>query len=106
MARHSGVGIGPLLRATPGIPSEMRDFMSGIDLIITLNPTGGVIPLKAGDQLFVGPPDTEEHKDMKFVFEIAINELGVSECKPIVETLVAFRDRVSDIVNAFKPCLR
>ena len=103
VAQHGGVGIGPLLMSTPGIPAEMRELMKGISL--TLTPKGNVIPLKAGDQLFIDLPDAEEHKDMKFCFEITLNEPGVIEGKPIMETVMAFRDRISDIVNSFKPCL-
>ena len=104
MARPSAIGIAPLLMSTPGIPAEMRELMQGIDLALTLTPTGNIIPLKAGDQLFDDLPDAEEHKDMEFCFEITLNEPGVVE-HPIVETVMAFRDRISDIVNSFKPCL-
>ena len=105
MARHGGVGIAPLLMSTPGISAEMRELMKNTDLTLTITPTDNVISLKAGDQLFTDLPDAEEHKDMKFYFEITLNEPRVVEGKPIVETIMTFRDRISDIVNAFKPCL-
>jgi hypothetical protein len=42
---------------------------------------------------------------MNFRFNIAVNEPGVIEGKPLIETLVEFSYRVSGIVTSFEPCL-
>jgi len=105
LSRFHGVGIAPVLTSTPNISAEFRELMREAAANLFITQVGPVTPLKAGDQLFIDLPDAEEHKDMQFRFEIVVYEPGVIEGKPIVETVMTFRDRISDIVNAFKPCL-
>ncbi len=66
-------------------------------------------PLKKGDELnipFDRIPDLPElKKDMKFTFEVAINEPGVVECQPLLPTLVGMADRVDNLILSFKPLL-
>ena len=61
--------------------------------------------LEPGKELFIDAADAEPNEKMQFRFDVAIHEPGLIEGGPIVETVVGFRDRISDIVNAFKPCL-
>ena len=68
-----------------------------------ITPADNLFPLKAGDELFIDAPDTDE--DTQFGFQIAINEPGIIEGKPLMETLVQFSNRVSGIIKAFRPCL-
>jgi hypothetical protein len=42
---------------------------------------------------------------MQFQFDVAINEPGLIEGKPILETMLQFRERVHGIVEAFRPYL-
>jgi hypothetical protein len=62
-------------------------------------------PLKAGDILFTDAPDAEPNENQKFCFQVAFHEPGICEGKPVLETLMQFRDRVNGILEAFRPCL-
>jgi hypothetical protein len=70
-----------------------------------IRPADNLFPLEPGKELFIDAADVEPNEKMQFRFDVAIHEPGLMEGAPIVETVVAFRDRVSDIVNGFKPCL-
>ena len=67
-----------------------------------LRPADNKFPLKAGDELFIDAADAEPNGKIQFRFEVALNEPGIIEGKPVQETLVQFRDRVSSIVNSFR----
>jgi hypothetical protein len=75
------------------------------ELSLFMRPADNKFPLKAGDELFIDAADAEVNEKIKFCFEVAIHEPGVIDGKPLVETLVQFRGRVSGIVDAFRPCL-
>jgi hypothetical protein len=68
-------------------------------------PADNLFPLEADKELFIDAVDAEPNDKMEFRFDVAIHEPGLIEGQPVVETVVTFRDRISDIVNAFKPCL-
>jgi hypothetical protein len=70
-----------------------------------IKPADDLLPLKAGDELLSDAADAEPNKHMQFKFEIVIHEPGVIEGKPLLETLVQFSNRVSGIVNSFRPYL-
>jgi hypothetical protein len=70
-----------------------------------IKPSDNLCPLKMGDQLFSDAPDAEPNEKIQFRFEIVLHEPGVIEGKPLLETLVQFRDRVSSIIEAFRSCL-
>jgi hypothetical protein len=100
---YHSLGIAPVI--TRGLSGEMADLMKQAAGNLFLRPADNLFPLKAGDELFIDAPDAEAHQDMQFRFEVVIHEPGVIEGKPILETLVQFRDRVSGIIEAFRPCL-
>jgi hypothetical protein len=102
-----GVGIGPIMERSFGdsLPAGMAELIKTAAANLFIRPANNLFPLKAGDKLFIDAADAEEHKDMQFSFEVVIHEPGVVEGKPILETLVQFRDRISGIVDAFRPCL-
>jgi hypothetical protein len=70
-----------------------------------VRPADNLFPLEAGKELLIDAVDAEANEKMQFRFDVAIHEPGLIEGQPVVETVVTFRDRISDIVNAFKPCL-
>jgi hypothetical protein len=69
---------------------------------ITLIPQNFTFPLKEGDILFTDHPDTEVNQDMKFRFDVAFNEVGIVEGKPILPTLVEIADYVEYIITSMK----
>lgn len=100
---YHSLGIAPVI--TRNARAEVRELMAAAAANLFLRPADNLFPLKAGDELFIDAPDAEEHKDMQFRFEVVIHEPGIIEGKPILETLVQFRDRVDGIIEAFRPCL-
>ena len=70
-----------------------------------IRPADNLFPLKAGDVLFGGSGDEEVDKKMQFRFNIALNEPGVVEGKPLFETIQHLSDLVSNTFHIFKPCL-
>jgi hypothetical protein len=63
-------------------------------------------PLKAGFELFTDLPDAELNPKLKFRFEVALNEPGIVEGKPVVETLHQMTTLVEGIVTALTPRLK
>jgi hypothetical protein len=70
-----------------------------------LKPADNLFPLEHGKELFIDAPDAEPNDKVTFQFDVAIHEPGLIEGRPVRETVITFRDRVSDIVNDFKPYL-
>jgi len=66
--------------------------------------TDNLFPLEAGKELFIDLPDAEP-TEMQFRFNVVVHEPGLIAGEPVVESVKKFRDRISDIVNAFRPCL-
>jgi hypothetical protein len=101
------VGIGPIMErqlaaANPRLAEKMSGMMAAMHEALFLVPGDRLSPLKTGEELFIDAPDEEVNEKMKtsFRFDVAFNEPGVIECKPI-----QFSKRVSGIVEAFRPCL-
>lgn len=104
-ASYKSLNIGPMLikMMKSSIQEDWASDTPEIDLF--LGPADNLFPLKTGDELFTDAPDAEENQKTQFRFEIVIHEPGVIEGKPLRETMVQFRDRISSVVDAFKPCL-
>jgi hypothetical protein len=68
-------------------------------------PADNLFPLKAGDELFIDIVDAQESKDLGFRFNIVLNEPGVIDGAPLLDTLNDFSDLVNKTVLLFKPCL-
>ncbi len=90
------------------IASAMLEKMMGRAMPILdafLRPANNLCPLKVGDELFIDAADAEPNDKMQFRFDIALNEPGVVEGKPLLEIIQHFSDLVSNTVPLFKPCL-
>jgi hypothetical protein len=70
-------------------------FMSGDNLC----------PLEVGDELFIDAPDAEPNKKLGFRFNVAFNEPGICEGKPVIEAIQGFLDLVNRTVEDFRPHL-
>lgn len=64
-----------------------------------------LFPLKAGDTLLTGAADDEVNENMQFRFNVALNESGIVEGKPLLETIQHLADLVSSTFEILKPCL-
>lgn len=63
-----------------------------------------ICPLKVGDVLFRSP-STKVDEQIKLTCEIALNEPGVCECEPLLETLHGMAQLVDSTVTDFIPIL-
>ncbi len=68
-------------------------------------PSDGGFPLESGLELDIFPADAEPNPKLQFRFEIALNEPGIIEGKPLIETLHQLTTHVEDIVIALTPRL-
>ena len=75
------------------------------DLKLFLRPEDICCPLRVGHELVVDRPDAEGNEDYQFAFNIALDEAGVIEGKPLLETLGHMGELVSNTITIFKPCL-
>jgi hypothetical protein len=72
---------------------------------VFLKPADKLFPLKAGDELFGTEPDAEEDPNMKLQFNIVLNEPGIIEGSPIVETLQTMTNEVDRLKDHFNHVL-
>lgn len=102
------VGIIKALAAQEGWPVNISDAQ--IEAIAISMPLSGVnCSLKVGDELklpFDRIPDMPElKKDLRFTFEIALNEPQIAEGEPLLGMLQQTIDLVDNIVLTFEPLL-
>lgn len=64
-----------------------------------VRPGDPLVPLKAGDELFIDAPDAEVNEQMQFRFSVALCEPEVLEAQSLLETLVEFVHAVEGIVT-------
>jgi hypothetical protein len=64
-------------------------------------PSDRMFPLKAGDKLFTDGPDAEVNKDIKFAFDIALDEPGVVAGESLIAIVRARHQRVMRVVEMF-----
>lgn len=72
---------------------------------VFFRPADNLFPLKAGDELFIDGADAEVNEKMQFRFNIALNEPGIIEGKPLLESIHHLADLVSNTFLILKPCL-
>jgi hypothetical protein len=86
-----------LQRKATGIPFPKVDLY--------VRPADNLFPLKVGDELFIDAIDAQVNKEMDFRFNIALNEPGVIEGAPLLDTLNDISGLVSKTVSLFTTCL-
>jgi hypothetical protein len=65
------------------------------------SPMDRMFPLKAGDELFIDAPDAKVNEDIKFTFDIALDEPGVIAGEPLMLVIRARQQRVIQIAEMF-----
>lgn len=93
-----------LARRFGSTPQHVRETLSGLELYIAPKDHG--FPLKGGFELFIGSADDEPDSEQQFRFEIALNEPGILEGAPLVETLHQLTTAVTNVVMALSSLLR
>ncbi len=84
-------------------PAALEQMASSINF--QLVPTDKDFPLKDGTVLLIGTVEDEPNPNQEFSFEVALNEPGIIEGKPLLETLHLMTTLVEGIVTALSPRL-
>jgi hypothetical protein len=95
LGAHMG---GMMKKAFPG-----QDFPA---ISLFFKPADVLFPLKEGDELFIDAPDGEVNEHMQFRFSVALNEPGIIEGEPLLETVHQLTALVEGIVSALAPLLK
>jgi len=70
-----------------------------------LKPADNLFPLKVGDELLIDAVDAQVNNEMDFRFNIVLNESGVIEGAPLLDTVKDFCDLVNKTALLFTSCL-
>jgi hypothetical protein len=76
-----------------------------LSLIRHTNFDGPIEPLKVGDVIYIKPRVVDLKGEMKFSFEVAINEPQVMQCESLVETLYKMFKFVEGVIPRFADLL-
>jgi hypothetical protein len=72
-----------------------------LEMPLWLKPKDRMFPLKAGDELFTDLPDAKPSKDIKFAFDIALDEPGIVAGESLIAIVRARHQRVMRVVEMF-----
>ncbi len=100
---HAGQLMASLARRMNTFPAEAVDSFETMDVLIV--PADKGFPLKEGFQLYIGAVDEEPNPKQQFTFEVALNEPGIIEGKPLLATLHQLTTLVDGIVTDLVPLL-
>jgi hypothetical protein len=103
-SQAAGVSLGGMMRSMPGIPAEFNERIVKAVAGLFINPADNGFPLKAGFELLI--TDGEPDQKPQFRFEVALNEPGIVEGKPLIETINQLATTVDNIIDILKPFLR
>jgi len=107
-SQAAGIKLGPLMagdmrHAGSDWPAEIINVIESF--AVDLLPSDKGFPLEAGFKLYVGAVNQEPNPKQQFRFDVALNEPGIAEGKPLIETLHQFTTLVEGIVTALTPRL-
>jgi|HubBroStandDraft_1064217.scaffolds.fasta_scaffold01099_5 hypothetical protein len=68
---------------------------------LTAFPADRKFPLKAGDALFIDAPNAKPNNDIKFTFDIALDELGVVAGESLITVIRVRQQRVMQVIEMF-----
>ena len=101
----AGIHLGQLMSPSAGktMPPEAVAWLESLSLF--LMPANKGFPLKAGFQLYRGAENEECNPKQQFRFQVSLNEPGIIEGKPLVETLYQLVSLVDNIYVTLSPLL-
>jgi hypothetical protein len=73
---------------------------------IYLNPADKGFPLQPGFELYIGAPDEQPNPKQQFRFDVAVNEPGIAEGKPLLALANELTALVEGIVTTLTPRLQ
>ncbi len=89
--------------ANPEQVAEVNEMLAGMLDSLFWNLAEPMFPLKAGDVLFVGPP--QPLNDPKFPLEIAFGEPQIVHAQRVLPTITEYVEATEALVDSFAPLL-
>ncbi len=86
-SQAAGIHLGQLMAATLAqvMPMDAVAAFEGMDLY--LNPAEKGFPLQPGFELYIGQVDEAPNPKQQFRFQLVLNEPGIAEGTPLIETI-------------------
>ena len=105
-SQAAGINLGQLMAGhlAETFPPEAIEAFESMDVF--LNPADKGFPLKAGFELYIGAIDEKPNPKQQFRFDVAIDESGIIEGKPLLKAVNDFIELVGGLVIALTPRLR
>jgi hypothetical protein len=98
-AQAAGIHLGQLLSMhASGFSAEAIKDMESLNHFLLPADTG--FPIKEGFELYIGGPDEEVNPKLQFKFVVVLNEAGIAEGQPLLETVQALTNEVERVVDA------
>ena len=85
-------------------PAEAVGTFKSMNIFI--NPADKGFPLTEGFELYVGAVGEEPNPKQQFRFDVVLNEPGIVDGKPLLETINRLTILVDDVVTALAPRLK
>jgi hypothetical protein len=105
-AQAAGIHLGQLVapEVASSLGAEAATMFENMNLF--LMPADKGFPLQPGFGLYMGAPDEEPNPKLQFRFMVVLNEPGIAEGKPVLETVRELTSRVEDVVQALSSLLK
>ncbi len=105
-SQAAGINLGQLIASYLASTFTAEAITLFESMNIFLNPDDKGFPLEAGFELYTGAVDEKPNPKQQFRFNVALNEPGIMEGKPLLDTVNEFTTLVEGIVTALTPRLR
>ena len=106
-SQAAGIHLGQMLASTTPkdlFPAEAMSMSESMTLY--LNPVDKGFPLKEGFELLIMGVDEKPNPKQQFRFQVALNEPGIAEGEPLLETLHQLTILVEGIAVVLTPRLQ
>lgn len=104
-SQAAGINLGQLMAGHIGdqFPTEAVDALES--MAVFLNPADKGFPLTPGFELYIGAPDEEPNPKQQFRFSVVLNEPGIVEGEPLLDTVNDFVTTVDQTVSSLESLL-
>jgi len=105
-SQAAGINLGHLMAGhlSATFPAEAVAAFESMNIF--LNPVDKGFPLQPGFELYIGAADEKSNPKQQFRFNVAVNEPGIAEGKPLLDLISKFTTLVEGIVTTLTPRLQ
>lgn len=104
-SQAAGINLGQLMVGHLGASFPAEAVAAFESMNIFLNPADKGFPLRSGFELYIGAPDEKPNPKQQFRFNVAVNEPGIAEGKPLLDLIAEFTTLAEGIVTNLTPRL-